>query len=133
MTSASQNSVTLAAEETAFRRILSDQVVRYPWLEVQDLYKLIYQAGMGSEHACQDIVAARTANEFEGTLANLRRYWSYAERMAAEEELPFTGIELGDFFSKMEGNRFPKVHHSKAYKAAYHPAYRVIVRGFLLW
>jgi len=49
------------------------------------------------------------------------------------QTLPLTGIELGGFFSKMEGNRFPKVHHSKAYKAAYHPAYRVIVRGFLLW
>lgn len=31
----------------------------------------------------------RTADECQGTLANLRRLWSYAEGMAAEGQLPF--------------------------------------------
>lgn len=183
MPKSSERIVATAAEETALRRILSDQLLRYPRFEVRDLYKLIYQAAMGSEHAAQDIVAAhkrlqrelnglaegpeepivdpispdggivrinlrpyiagggdpsalvvafiRTANEYKGTRANLRRYWSYAERMAEAQQLPFAPSALGGFFANMEAERFPAVHHSQVYRAAYHPAYRVIVHKFL--
>jgi hypothetical protein len=37
-----------------FRRILIDHSQRYPKWAVEDLYKLIYQAAMGCEHAVQD-------------------------------------------------------------------------------
>lgn len=176
--------VTSISEEIAFRQILSNQVVRYPRLQLQDLYKLIYQAAMGSEHAIQDMAAARhyleselnglgegleertldpispdfrivrinlrpyiaeggdpsklltafirTANEYRGIWAHLRRYWSYVERMAMAEELPFTQDELERFFVKMEAEGFPIAHHSTAYRADYHPAYRVIAREFLV-
>jgi len=43
----------------AFRCILADQVARHPRLEVQDLYKFIFQAALGSEHAVRDAAAAR--------------------------------------------------------------------------
>ena len=176
--------VTSTSEEIAFRQILSNQVVRYPQLQLQDLYKLIYQAAMGSEHAIQDMDAARhyleselnglgegleeqtldpispdrrivrinlrpyiaeggdpsmlltafirTANEYKGIWAHLRQYWSYVERMAMAEELPFSQDEPERFFVKMEAEGFPVVHHSVAYRAAYHPAYRVIARDFLV-
>ena len=176
--------VTSTSEEIAFRQILSNQVVRYPRLQLQDLYKLIYQSAMGSEHAIQDMAAARhylesevnglgegleeqtldpispdrrivrinlrpyitkggdpsmlltafirTANEYKGIWAHLRRYWSYVERMAMEEVLPFAQDELERFFVKMVAGGFPVVHHSMAYRAAYHPAYRVIARDFLV-
>ncbi len=176
--------VTSTSEEIAFRQILSNQLVRYPQLQLQDLYKLIYQAAMGSEHAIQDMAAARhylesevnglgegleeqtldpispdrrivrinlrpyiaeggdpsmlltafikTANEYKGIWAHLRRYWSYVERMAMAEVLPFAQDELERFFVKMEAEGFPVVHHSMAYRAAYHPAYRVIARDFLV-
>ena len=184
MRKASQITVSWAAEEAALRRIISDQVLRYPRLEIQDLYKLIYQAAMGGEHARQDMAGARkwlerelnnlgegpeepmvdtispdsrivrvnlrpyiaaggdpsalfaafirTANEYQGTWAHLRRYWSYAERMGSGEELPFARTVLEGFFAKMEGERFPTVHHSLTYKALYHPVYRVIVHEFLV-
>jgi hypothetical protein len=48
-----------AAEETAFQQILARQVSRYPRLEIQDLYKLTYQAAMGAEHAVPDVAAAQ--------------------------------------------------------------------------
>ncbi len=32
---------------------------RYPAMQIQDLYKLVYQAAMGSEHATPDPVSAR--------------------------------------------------------------------------
>ncbi len=183
MTKAPEIIATQSAQETAFRRILSDQLLRYPRLELQDLYKLIHQAAKGSEHAVKDVAAARnwlehelnglgkgpeepvvdtispdgrivrinlrpyiaaggdpsalltafirTAKEFQGTWAILRRFWSYVEQMTAAEELPLAPAELRRFFAKMEAERFPATHHSMAYQAAYHPAYRVIVHEFL--
>lgn len=50
---------TLPSEEAAFRRMLTIQVLRYPRLEIQDLYKLIFQASFGSEHAVGDVEVAR--------------------------------------------------------------------------
>jgi hypothetical protein len=44
-------------EKTAFQRIIAHHVARYPRLQIQDLYKLVYQAAMGSEHAVRDIGA----------------------------------------------------------------------------
>ncbi len=61
--------LTSISEEIAFRQILSNQVVRYPKLQLQDLYKLIYQAAMGGEHAIQDIATAR--HNLEGELNGL--------------------------------------------------------------
>jgi hypothetical protein len=48
----------LTPEEAAFRCILSNQIQRYPCLAIQDLYKLIFQASFGSEHAVVDRAAA---------------------------------------------------------------------------
>jgi hypothetical protein len=52
-------SAASAAEETTFHQILARQVSRYPRLEIQDLYKLTYQAAMGAEHAVPDVAAAQ--------------------------------------------------------------------------
>jgi hypothetical protein len=43
----------------SFWSLLIAQCQRYPLLQVQDLYKLIFQAAMGSEHAVESIQAAR--------------------------------------------------------------------------
>lgn len=171
------------AEETAFRRILADQIARYPRLEIVDLYKLIYQAALGSEHAVHDIAAARdwlnrelatlsegpeepvidpispegrivrvhlrpyvatggdpaallnafvhTANTYQGSRATLTRYWLYAERLAETGGLPFSPAAMASFLAGVRSQQFPALHHSPAYREAYHPAYRVIARDFL--
>lgn len=49
----------MAPEEAAFRRILCNQLRRYPLLAVQDLYKLVFQASFGSEHAVADPLTAQ--------------------------------------------------------------------------
>ena len=46
-------------EEAALRRILTDQAARYPRMQVQDLYKFLHQAALGSEHAVRDTAMAR--------------------------------------------------------------------------
>jgi hypothetical protein len=42
-----------------FDRILAEQISRYPLLQLQDLYKLIHQGALGSEHAVEDEESAR--------------------------------------------------------------------------
>jgi hypothetical protein len=58
------------SEQAALRRLVRSQLARYPRQEVQDLYKLLHQAALGSEHAVQDTAAARRWMERElATLA----------------------------------------------------------------
>lgn len=45
--------------ESSMARILADHARRYPLLGVQDLYKLVHQAAMGSEHAVRSAAHAR--------------------------------------------------------------------------
>lgn len=73
----------------------------------------------------------RTANEHKGVVEQLRRYWSIAEQMAEVGYLPFEKEAFRSFFTQMEAQSFPAVHHSTTYRTAYHPAYRVIVHEFL--
>jgi hypothetical protein len=43
----------------ALQAVLKDQFRRYPQMQVRDLYKLLHQAALGSEHAVQDEHAVR--------------------------------------------------------------------------
>jgi len=52
-----------------FRDILIDHNTRYPKWQIADLYKLLHQGAMGSEHAVTDIDHAR--NWLENELAHL--------------------------------------------------------------
>jgi hypothetical protein len=42
-----------------FKPIVIDHYIRYPEMQVEDLYKLAHQAAMGSEHAVSDFQSAR--------------------------------------------------------------------------
>ena len=52
-------------ERGALQRVLAGQAARYPQMQVQDLYKLLHQAALGSEHAVQDLAGARAWLERE--------------------------------------------------------------------
>jgi hypothetical protein len=152
-------------------------------MQVEDLYKLAFQAAMGSEHAVPSREAARqwlerelsnlpasdpeplieplspdgtlvrvnlrtfieqdgevdllldafidAAAQFEGSEDRLRSYWDDIEAMARVGELPFGIDQLQKFFSDMESQSLPAVHHSAEYRDHYHPAYRVVLVGLL--
>lgn len=51
--------------ESTFRRIIRSHSVRYPLMRSTDIYKLIYQAAMGSAHGVQCIDSAREHFEKE--------------------------------------------------------------------
>jgi hypothetical protein len=42
------------AKYTPFNRIMLDEIKHYPKMEVQDIYKLVFQAAFGSQHAAID-------------------------------------------------------------------------------
>ncbi len=46
-------------EEQAFRQVVARQVARFPRMQPQDLYKLVFQAALGSRHAGLDSAMAR--------------------------------------------------------------------------
>ncbi len=47
-----------APSDTAFARIVTGHIARYPAMTVTDLYKLVHQSAFGSEHAAVDSIAA---------------------------------------------------------------------------
>ena len=62
---ASSNSdILFNKEEDTCRQILAAHVKRYPRLEIQDLYKLVYQGALGSEHAVSDPAQTRSIGKY---------------------------------------------------------------------
>jgi len=156
--------------------IVRAHLVRYPDMQIQDVYKLIHQATMGSGHAVTDPESARlwlereladmgdgipeplidpisadgqmarvhlrpylaqggdpqklmsafirTANEFRGDEAILKKEWDIATRLEI-----FPPAEMDDFIQKLRG--YPAVHHSAIFTQRYRPAYRVILQKYL--
>ena len=73
----------------------------------------------------------RTANEFRGSLANLKSCWGRVEIIAGAGVLPFPEAEVRYVGEQVAAMDFPAVHHSDAFRAAYRPAYRVVATAFL--
>jgi hypothetical protein len=55
----------IASVAADFRPVLLEHAKRYPKLEAQDCYKLLFQAVLGAEHALSDEAAARRWMESE--------------------------------------------------------------------
>ena len=172
----------MTPQPEAWFSLLRGQIARYPLMQPQDLYKLLHQAALGSEHAVRDAQAARdwlarelasllpgpldplcdplspdgrilrlhlrpflaqggdpqtlleafiqTANQFHGSPQDLRLGWAAALQLARDGQLPFSPALLAEFFTPLEEQGFPALHHSLAYAQAYHPAYRVVAREY---
>jgi len=168
---------------TELRGIILGQVARHPQMAPEDLFKLLHQAAMGSEHAMADSAGVRawmvselatmgegTAEPMVDTIApggrvvrvHLRpwvaagrstdsllrafvataravpqdtlmlvRYLAVADSMVAEGKLPFTVEPWRALVATARTGGFQALHHSPAYEAAYHPAYRVVAGGLV--
>jgi len=86
-------------------------------------------AGGDPERLLQAFV--RTANEYKGSVNDLKRYWISIVDLAAQGQIPFHAGGLRRFIGGMEAACFPAIHHSAQYQAAYRPSYRVVVSEFL--
>lgn len=58
-----------ADHESRFIRIIRSHSARYPLMECTDIYKLIYQAAMGSAHSVRSITSAKEC--FEEEISNI--------------------------------------------------------------
>lgn len=73
----------------------------------------------------------QTAQIKFGTRDELAAAWSQVVALAGEGKLPFAADAARAFGEKMRVAGWPAVHHSKAFNAAYRPAYRVVARELL--
>jgi hypothetical protein len=162
---------------------LTNHFTRYPAIQTQDIYKLLHQAALGSDHAVRDEQEAKdwlerelaemgegpddplldpispdgqilrihlrpylragrdpenllrafihTANEWQGSPELLKEYADTVAGMMLPVTSQFSPEDFKAFFSKMETQGFPAVHHSEVYKRLYRPAYRVVARQYL--
>lgn len=67
-----------------------------------------------------------SAAQVRGNTERFRQKLAVLSALAAEGALPFSGTALASYLASYEEAGFPPVSHSAAYRAAYHPAYRVV-------
>ncbi len=64
-------------EAISLKKIIKNEIKKYPEMEIQDVYKLLHQSAMGSEHAVKDTAAVRKWMEKE--ISGLS--WNHKEEM----------------------------------------------------
>jgi hypothetical protein len=109
-------------EEPLVDEIASDgRIIRVhlrPYFEARDDPKALLDAFI------------KTAYEFKKNEGLMVAYWNVLDEMAAADALPKSLKDYNEFFTRMQLNGFPAVHHSAEYEKAYRPAYRVIAREY---
>jgi thymidylate kinase len=70
-----------------------------------------------------------SAKKEEG-LAALKAKLEVAKELVAEGSLPIDGEEFAQKLDAWRTAGYPALHHSEAFRAAYHPAYRVIANKY---
>ena len=73
-----------------------------------------------------------TARKYKGIDSTFIRYWGYVEKMAAMGDLIFNIDDMSKEFAILKQAGFPPVHHTDEYVKAYEPAYRVVLREYLM-
>lgn len=73
----------------------------------------------------------QAAQSTQGDQKRFQKKLQELSRMADRDETPFYAAELDYFLILYKEKGYPAVHHSDAYRAAYAPAYRVVVQKHL--
>lgn len=84
------------------------------------------EKGLDSEFILRLFLEA--AQSTTATKKELRQNLRVLQKLAEEDETPFEAIELDMFMLQYEEKGYPATHHSDAYRAAYAPAYRVVIQ-----
>ena len=72
-----------------------------------------------------------TANSYPASPDKLAKFCGCLGDLAAAGGIPFAQEEVLAYFGKIAGDGYPAVHHSAAFRQAYHPAYRVVAVDLL--
>lgn len=68
----------------------------------------------------------RSAREVAASPDKLKKFCACLGDLAAAGGIPFSRVETAAYFEQIAQQHYPVVHHSSAFRDAYHPAYRVI-------
>ncbi|MCD6577141.1 MAG: hypothetical protein J7K66_03905 [Anaerolineaceae bacterium] len=170
--------------QTELFNLVISHLNRYPAMEVQDVYTLIYQGAMGVDNYSADagVFEERLIKEFEETTADegqalwetirpdgelvrvhiaalkarggkqqvlstlcmwtasvfrgdkedLQDGWDTFQRLCRDNRLrKFPENEIYEFTEWVKKNEYPSTRHSIAFRDAYHPHYRLVMRGLL--
>lgn len=77
----------------------------------------------------QDFI--RSAREHAGSVASFEEKLTALRALAENGTFPFSLAALDDYLEGYRAAGFPPVSHSPRYRAAYSPAYRVILKEYL--
>lgn len=66
--------------------------------------------------------------EIVGDPVIFREYWAQFERLVTKGVFQFSILEIKELDEKIEREGVKPRHHTEAYRQAYYPAYRVVVR-----
>ena len=81
-------------------------------------------SGYTPKQLCQDFI--RSAAMVRGSAETFRQRLTLLSELTAAGQLPFSMEALSGYLADYERAGFPPVSHSEAYRASYHPAYRVV-------
>lgn len=73
----------------------------------------------------------RSGEAHQGTKARFLEKLELLKLMADQSAFPFGPVALDAYLERYTGDGYPAVSHSRAYRNAYHPAYRVVLQS--LW
>ena len=162
----------------ATRAFLLEHWHSYPKLQIQDLFKALYQSTFGCGHLIADSSTAAenirkeaancidhgepltesldgdycrvhlvslkhgvsaemlanffvlSADESSGNLEELKQRLAVLLKMTESEELPFDREQVKWEIAMWQKAGFPPLHHSEAFRKAYSPAYRVVLKRY---
>lgn len=161
------------------RELLLQHARQYPAMQIQDLFKYIYQSACGCEHAVSSLEAAvaylqresqcgvgeqpivaldgdysrvplcylrrglsaqtlgklfyLSAKKEPDTTGAIEQKLAVATALVQEQALAFDLQAFGDAVAQWKAEGYPPMHHSEAFRQAYHPSYRVISNQYLPW
>ena len=72
-----------------------------------------------------------TANTYPASADKLAKFCGCLGDLAAVGGIPFTQEEVVAYFELIAQDGYPVIHHSKAFRNAYQPAYRVVAIDLL--
>ena len=87
------------------------------------------RTGYALEALNQDFV--RSAEEHTGDRGAFLEKLTLLRQLAAQDIFSFTAPQLEAYLTDYAEQDYPPVSHSPEYRAAYHPAYRVVLEQFL--
>jgi len=73
----------------------------------------------------------QTGHSYPAAPERLEKFCACLTDLAASGGIPFLPDEVERYVQAIAGQAYPVVHHSGAYRAAYHPAYRVVALDLL--